>query len=258
MGRDWWILVIGLLLLVGCKPADVGVSHRDILDDYKALNIRLDRLSQPLLAGNHDICDQTIDDNGIRWHQLEDYPEDLQPVAQSHWNVNSEPSVFYVLPGSSADKAGIKAGDRPIKAKLESISGDNPVCRYAVLVSYIDEINAYATGSEIVVTSGMLRSIKDDQYMTLVLAHELSHNILDHIDTPDGNEMERQADEAAVKLMARAGLDFEDAIQRREAYQIKSANGEDLAEFDATRIANFKKYSRTIKSRQAKGEAIWP
>lgn len=257
MNRNWRLLALGLLL-IGCKPVDTSVSHRDILDDYKELNIRVDELSHPLLAGNQDICDQAVDDNGIRWHQLDDYPEDLQPVAQSYWDVSNERSVFYVLPGSEAENAGIKSGDRPSEAVLGKISGKNPVCRYAILVSYIEEINAYATGNEIIVTSGMLRSIEDDQYLTLVLAHELSHNLLDHVDNPDGEDLETKADEAAVKLMARAGLDFEEAIKRREDHQIKSANGEGLSEFESARIAKFKTYSQSIKSRQEKGEPLWP
>lgn len=244
-------------MLVGRKPVDTSVSHRDILDDYKALNIRVDMLSHPLLAGNEDICDQSINDDGIRWHQLGDYPEDLQPVAQSYWNVNEERSVFYVLPGSDADKAGIKSGDRPAAADLENIEGE-VVCRYAVLVSYIEEINAYATGHEIIVTSGMLRSISDDQYLTLVLAHELSHNILGHVESPGGEDQETKADEAAVKLMARAGLDFEDAVRRRETYQIENANGDALSAFETARIAKFKVYSQSIKSRQEGGGGLWP
>lgn len=257
MNRNWQILAIGLFL-IGCKPADTSVSHRDILDDYKALNIRVDELSHPLLAGNQDICDQVIDDNGIRWHQLDDYPEDLQPVAQSYWNVSNERSVFYVLKGSEAESIGINPGDRPSVAALDKIAGNNPVCRYSVLVSYIEEINAYATGSEIIVTSGMLRSIIDDQYLTLVLAHELSHNILGHVVSPDGEGLETKADEAAVKLMARAGLDFEEAIRRREDHQIKNAGREGLSEFELRRIAKFKTYSQSIKSKQEKGEALWP
>ena len=261
MDHNWRMLLASgviAIILSGCKPADTSVSHRDILDDYKALNIRLDTLAHPLLAGNHDICDQEIDDDGIRWHQLEDYPEDLQPVAQSYWNVSEQRSVFYTRPGSDAAKAGIKAGDQPTAAVLDSLSGKNPICKYAVLVSYVEEINAYATGNEIIVTSGMLRSITDDQYLTLVIAHELSHNILDHVGNPEGDDLEAKADEAAVKLMARAGLDYEDAIRRREAYQMKQAGEAGLSEFEAARIQDFKGYSQSIKTRQNAGEKVWP
>ncbi|NNC38255.1 MAG: M48 family metalloprotease [Hyphomonadaceae bacterium] len=250
------ILLCGVFLL-GCNPAETGVSHRDILDDYKALNIRVGRVSHPLLVANHDICDQTIDDNGIRWHQLEDYPEDLQPVAQSYWDVSETRSIFYVLPGSEADKAGLKSGDRPSDSVLDEI-GTETVCRYAVLVSYVDEINAYATGNEIIVTSGMLRSVENDKYLALILSHEMSHNVLGHVDNPDVIDIEDQADQAAIKLMARAGLDFEEAIESREQYQQSSANGGQLPVTEKDRIAKFKSYSQSTKSKQSKGEAVWP
>ena len=257
MARDWRSLVMAIML-AGCTQADTSVSHRDILDDYKALNIRLDQLSHPLLAGNQDICDQTSKDNGIRWHQLEHYPEELQPVAQSYWNVSNDRSVFYVLPGSIAAKAGVKSGDMPSEDALADLGAGVDVCQYPVLVSYIEEINAYATGNEIIVTSGMMRAIEDDQYLSLVLAHELSHNILDHIDNPTETDMESAADEAAVKLMARAGLDYEEAIKRREAFQVQAANGEGMSEFESARISKFKGYSRSTKLKQETGEALWP
>lgn len=256
MKLDWRILFCAIVL-TGCKPTETGVSHRDILDDYKALNIRVDSLAHPLLAANQDICDQTVDDNGIRWHQLDDYPEDLQPVAQSYWDVDTDRSVFYVLPGSDADKAGIKAGDRPTDSQLEAVAAKT-VCKYAVLVSYIEEVNAYATGNEIIITSGMMRSINDNQYLTLVLSHELSHNILNHIDNPNIEDREAEADLAAVKLMARAGLDFEAAVSRREAYQREKAVDGQLSIFEQDRIAKLKTYSNMVKSKQDKSEALWP
>jgi len=256
--KSKWKISLVCLVLAGCQPEDTSVSQRDILDDYRALNIRLESLARPLLAGNQDICDQTTKDDGIRWHQLADYPEELQPVAQSYWDVSDERSVFYVLKGSVADEAGIKQNDRPSAKTLEGMNDAPSVCKYSVLVSYIDEINAYATGNEIIVTSGMLRAIEDDHYLTLVLAHELSHNVLDHIKNPSEGDMEAEADAAAVKLMARAGLDFETAIDSRIAHQIKAAGDQGLSEYEKQRISNFKTYSETIKAKIKNDEALWP
>lgn len=256
--RDKWVILAICILLAGCQPEDTSVSHRDILDDYRALNIRLESLAYPLLKANQDICDQTYKDDGIRWHQLADYPEDLQAVAQSYWGVNEKPSVFYVLSGSVADKAGIAQSDRPSDERLMAMDAAPTICKYSILVSYIDEINAYATGNEIIVTSGMLRSIDDDHYLTLVLAHELSHNILDHIGNPSDNDKEAEADAAAVNLMARAGLDFEKAIESRIAYQRASAGDRGLSKLEKQRIEKFKLYSEDVKTRQKNGKALWP
>jgi hypothetical protein len=70
--------------------------------------------------------------------------------------------------------------------------------------------------------------------------------------------MEAEADAAAVKLMARAGLDFETAIDSRIAHQIKAAGDQGLSEYEKQRISNFKTYSETIKAKIKNDEALWP
>jgi len=91
------------------------------------------------LAANSDLCDETVEDNGIRWHSLADYPEELRPVSESYWGVSVDPSVFYVVPESTAQKAGIKPGDRPDKSTVDALDGLT-ICKQGLFVSYVEEI----------------------------------------------------------------------------------------------------------------------
>jgi hypothetical protein len=241
-----------------CAETETTTSYRDLLTEYKALNIRLDQLSAPLLAGNADLCDETINDNGIRWHQLSDYPENIRPISQSFWGVTDEPSIFYTLPGSWADKSGYKSGDRLEASQLEGLGEENLICKNAILVSYADEINAFATGDEIIVTSGMLREIDDDPYLTLVLAHELAHNILKHHLNPDAHDQEQAADRTAVILMARAGLDYNTAIKNRAMVRSKIFGSEVLSEAEKVRISEFNDYASEVDALLAKGQLVMP
>jgi hypothetical protein len=50
-------------------------------------------------------------------------------------------------------------------------------------------INAFADGEKIMVTQAMMRFAKDDQELAFVLSHELSHNILHHMDSQRMNAL---------------------------------------------------------------------
>ena len=55
------------------------------------------------------------------------------------------------------------------------------VCGYNLMASRRDEVNAWADGTNITVTSAMLRFVTDNEELAAVLAHEIAHNALGHI-----------------------------------------------------------------------------
>lgn len=54
-------------------------------------------------------------------------------------------------------------------------------CNYRTVVTRDGELNAYADGSAVFVTSAMMR-FADDRELAAVIAHEISHNAMGHID----------------------------------------------------------------------------
>lgn len=61
------------------------------------------------------------------------------------------------------------------------------VCDYPVLLGQSDSVNAYADGTNIVIEKGMMRFAESDKELGLVVAHELGHNVMKHIDKKRGN-----------------------------------------------------------------------
>ncbi len=55
-----------------------------------------------------------------------------------------------------------------------------PVCAYGTVLLNTGELNAYADGERIYLTSAMMRFTSDDE-LQVVIAHELAHNAMNHI-----------------------------------------------------------------------------
>lgn len=68
-----------------------------------------------------------------------------------------------------------------INAKLDD------VCDYPVFLGQSDNVNAYADGTNIFIEKGMMRFAESDKELGLVIAHELGHNVMKHIDKKRGN-----------------------------------------------------------------------
>ncbi len=137
--------------------------------------------------------------------------------ASLHAEAN-EPFVYWVLPDSPAAKAGIEVGDRIVAVGGSSVGPDEKAsehlgtllrqhgradhavtftlvrggtpmavditpentCDYAFSVRRSDRVNAFADGSGVAVTTGMLRFVGSEDELALVLGHELAHNTLKH------------------------------------------------------------------------------
>lgn len=103
--------------------------------------------------------------------------------------------------GSSAartfDDAVLGSGGKPVKIGIlrngvaQSVTvAPIAACNFPVRVDHeSNEINAYADGKQIVVTRGMIRFTENDEELALVLAHELAHNALTHVNKLQQNAM---------------------------------------------------------------------
>ena len=79
----------------------------------------------------------------------------------------------------------VKRGDQLLEMdiRLETI------CGYPVALQESDAVNAYADGKRIIITKGMMRFAQQDQELALVVAHELGHNLMGHLDKKKTNHM---------------------------------------------------------------------
>jgi len=87
-------------------------------------------------------------------------------------------------------EAGIKPIELEIKRSGEIIKltiEPTSACGFPVKVVIDDKVNAFADGNNIAVTTGMLRFVKDDDELAVVLGHELAHNTLAHVSKSKGS-----------------------------------------------------------------------
>lgn len=52
-----------------------------------------------------------------------------------------------------------------------------------------DKVNAYADGKKIVIAGGMMRFVESDDELAMVMAHEMAHNLLGHVNSNTQNAM---------------------------------------------------------------------
>ncbi|HHL43334.1 MAG TPA: hypothetical protein ENJ42_06950 [Hellea balneolensis] len=245
------------LALFACESMRTPPTDTEILDSYKAYNQRVDRVLAPLLKANTDLCPKTKPDSGARLHRLADYPKRLRPTAKTLFMARDTPSVFYTLPDSPAAKAGLKPGDEVDEAHLNTIGKENIICAYGFKIRFEQDANAYADGANIIVTSGLLRAI-DDETLSLVLAHELAHNVRAHAGKPLKDEFEREADRYALYFLARAGLDYQNVAHLHAATHQPHQGRAQLSPSRKNRQAYFKTIIKEIDALITKGRPLNP
>lgn len=118
-------------------------------------------------------------------------------------------------------------GGKEMALTLGSVAG----CPARVRLARSRQVNAFATGRYVVMTTGLLGFTQDEDELAIVLAHELAHNVLKHADRLDAQNVprggflrglgknasrvratEEEADRLGIKLAWAAGYDVAAAI----------------------------------------------
>jgi len=193
--------------------------RRNIADQEKIF-----ATSFPLMAANADFCGKnTRPLYGLVAWNTSALPYNYQNIARQEFGLTEQLAVKSVAKYSPAYNAGLRKGDRlisingePLKhtkeayqqlINLMTMSGYRPIevfyqrgseiltghlqpvtgCAYPVLLSSESNINAYADGNKIVISKGILRFTENQDELALVIAHELAHNAMLHINQKQTN-----------------------------------------------------------------------
>ena len=103
------------------------------------------------------------------------------------------PIVEPVYPNNKMKKrlASVAARVNPQASKLcYELRGqprDDLGCHYSLAIKGTRGVNAHADGRDVVLTAPMMVFASNDTHLAFVLAHELAHNIMDHVDSQTGN-----------------------------------------------------------------------
>lgn len=290
---------------------------------------RLGSVGWRILEANTDACGEKLKPRFGFWAFDETLsPEPYRATWRRLYGTHQRPRVFFTAHGSPAHSAGILAGDivlmaggvgtetadgvKQAMAKMAEASGPldillrrevteikvtlspRPVCDFPVGLVGGDQVNAYADGSKIYVTQGMMRFTATDEELALVVAHELGHNTQKHMDAKMGNqliggligalisvairtdvsqigsnigqmafskEFEAEADYVGTYYAAKAGFNVDRAADfwRRMAVEHPAAIGHGTTHPDtASRFVAIEAAVKEVAGKRASGAALVP
>jgi hypothetical protein len=306
-------------------------ANAELLTKMAGLQDRIYRVAAPLLINNADLCKSHARNLlGFTAKNRYSFGTDYAEAARVAFDMDERLQVTNVLAGSGAAKAGLKVGDdlisaggKPLPTGPHALSGAGAVfgplvasqaniplaierggsprqitvpvtraCAFAVELGNADNVNAYADGTRIAVTRGMLNFTQSDDELAYVLADGIAHNLLGHQATqratigsmidnltrvkPDDSlligsggikampaEMDAAADRLSLYLVARAGYDIDgaDDFWKRLAasYPATVLNGY-TANHPGTsaRLAAIQKTTADIKAKRAAKKPLVP
>lgn len=191
------------------------------LRSHAAHQQRLLDIAYPILRSAVPLCERdVVRGAGVIAENLHNYGADWQEAAKSALGLGESLRVVVVAEGSPARDAGIEVGDvllavqgQPIPPGTDAeqtlddqvrvlseadaeevellvsrngtefriVTALDRLCGYPVQVQPSSERNAYADGRIIYVTAGMM-GFADDQKLATIVAHELAHNAMGHIE----------------------------------------------------------------------------
>jgi hypothetical protein len=191
----------------------------DTLTKMADLQDRLYKVAAPLLIQNAELCKgQARNLLGFTAKNRWSYPGDYSEAAHVAFGMDERLQVTSVLAGSGAARAGLQDGDvllaaagKPLPTGRNALAeagavfgkiiatqarlpmtierGSNerqiaiPVtraCAFGIELGNADNVNAYADGSRVLVTRGMINFARNDEELAFVLARTMAHNLLNH------------------------------------------------------------------------------
>ena len=308
-------------------------ANADYLTRMAAAQERLYAVAAPLLINNAELCrDKARNVLGFTAKNRFSYPGEYNEAAHMAFGMGDQMQVTGVLNGSGAARAGLKRGDilvaaegkqMPTGANAPNLAGsvlgplaathsniditigrggstrNIPVpvtraCGFGIELGNADNINAYADGSRILITRGMLAFVQSNDELAYVMAKTMAHNMLGHAasmrqtqtldsmidnlvavkpDTslligtggikPVPDHLDIAADNLAIYLLARAGynIDGADDFWKRlaAAHPASVLNGYvHNHPSTATRIAAIQKAIADVKAKQSAKKPLVP
>ena len=196
-------------------------------DTLESRQKRLSAVSFPIQRAAAPLCgEHTRFRGGFQTASRFDYDQPFRDAAVKRHGLSGAQQVLWVDSNSPAYHAGLKSGDILVSADgtdfpagrnaeekwskiysnavkdgavyLAITRGDrsltvhmkpDKVCAYDVLLMQDDSVNAFADGEKVHITSGMMRFTETDQELALVVAHEIAHNAMRHIDKQQRNRI---------------------------------------------------------------------
>lgn len=298
---------------------------------------RLDDVAYPILISASPLCpEDVIIRTGFKVSNRYDYEDEWRPAAEMALGLDDSLRVIVVSRGSSAARIGLEPGDvlleldgwrvpvgedalEAFREKMEALITEDSMqiplawsrnwevhrdllvsdrgCRYSTQVIESGKLNAYADGDNILVDSAMIRFTEDHE-LAVVVAHELAHNAMGHMNARGKNtlfgallgavgdvalaaaghntggyytlkgaeigsfaysqDFEREADYVGLYALALAGYDFSDAPTFWRHMAMVNKESIGFAFSHPTSAERFVRMERALEEIQAKSRNNLP
>ncbi len=200
--------------------AEAEKQRQLVVLQFVADQRQLHQVAYPILRGNVGLCGDNINRRtGLMISNLYQFPEIFQNAAFKVTGLDDDLMVIAVAKASPAAKAGFRRGDRLVAVNGEKIEGgedglktfgklyqaaleDNvsirfdvtrnavpqsflvrpePACNVPYQIRRQNIVNAFADGKNIHIASGMMRFIRSNDELAIVVGHEIAHNLIDSL-----------------------------------------------------------------------------
>jgi hypothetical protein len=208
--------------------AEAALQREMALKKFLNYSVRLEDVSYPILRAATKFCpEDLVNSFGAAGSASTDFSNEWYSVANKVLGGTGF-TITWVANNGAASRSGIAVNDKVISvngvnfseepkqlekfyAELNRVRTSRDIeatlilkrgqqlldlninlektCGFPVVLSNSSEVNAYANGKQIIITKGMMRFARDDQDLALVIAHELGHNLMDHIDKKVNNRL---------------------------------------------------------------------
>lgn len=223
------------------QQAEMRKQKEMAVTTYASQMQRLQEVLFRLNSGAVSLCAETEYSIGATMASSGYFDKDLDEAAQSLFGLDGKVKALFVASGSPAERAGLKAGDRVLSLNDAPIADEGPnaykeaetalknaakdgmpvrltiarggkrekleimpvkACPYnSSQIVNNNAPNAFTNGKVTFVTTGLLDLVKTEEELALVVAHELAHNAMGHIDAKKTNLMIGAAVDGAMRAL---------------------------------------------------------
>jgi hypothetical protein len=212
----------------GAVEAEQEKQRELAIQENEEQQSRLDDIAYPILVMGASLCPNDLRTGlAARVATVDNYESEMRPAAIRVLGLSDTLTVLTLTHGGPAARAGLRPGEhivavgedalRPGVGTLKKFTellakhreaGDSEVsvmlqrgketrraaihldeaCDYGSVVVQSSDLNAYADGKNIYLTSTMMRFVNNDE-LRVVIAHEFAHNAMGHIRAKKKNSL---------------------------------------------------------------------
>ena len=203
---------------------------------------RLQSIGDRLRMGAAPLCNDIVPRFGWAIVNRFSFDAATRDIATAEYQLGDRLKVVRLTTDGPAERAGVMVGDEIVQAGDAGLSGTGaessfdkiakdsfsqrnpmmlellrhgeslvvdltgmPSCNYTVALTGGEKLNGSTDGRRIFVSSGLVRFARDDTELALVIAHEMSHDIRNHVEAKRKNASTGSAIGVLLDVLAAAG-----------------------------------------------------